>query len=321
MRGVRHTADGFEVVDLASPSGDGVRVRVRAASICQTDLNLAKLGALPHTIGHEFAGELADGTPVGIQPTVPCGRCEYCRRGEDAWCKTGHQHILGIGQDGGMAEEVIVPESSLVQLPRGLDVRDACLIEPLAVQLHSLDLARFHGRMRTCVVGANVSGFGLLAVAAVRQGGAEVDLDAVHDIQTEAGNRLGAGTAPRGHYDLVIECEGTEESISRAVSFCRPGATLLLVAGYYTDKTFPSMRCALKELTMIWGTFYGHGATGRDVDAAAALLARNPEIARTIITHRFPLDAAADAFALAASETESLKVVVEPNPRRTSGGS
>jgi threonine dehydrogenase-like Zn-dependent dehydrogenase len=312
VKGVRHTEAGIEVVDLPDPKGDGVLVKMRAAGICQTDLNLIKMGPLLYTMGHELSGELADGTPVGIQPTQPCGHCALCKRGDFAVCEEGWQRLLGIGQDGGMAEEVIVPQSALVPLPRGLEARDACLIEPLAVNLHSLDLARFHGSMRTLVVGANVSGFGILAAAAAVHHGGIVDLDADHDFQKQAGARLGAGVEPSGSYDLVIEAGGSEEEIARAIDWCRPGGTLLLVAGYYSNKTFPVHPCVLKELTMIWGTFYGHSSTGRDVDAAAALLARNPEIPRTTITHRYPLESAAEAFAFAGSDSESLKVVIEP---------
>jgi threonine dehydrogenase-like Zn-dependent dehydrogenase len=51
----------------------------------------------------------------------------------------------------------------------------------------------------------------------------------------------------------------------------------------------------------------------RDIDAAAALLAATPELPRAIITHRFPLAAAAEAFAAAADrKTGAIKVVLEP---------
>lgn len=314
MRGVRHTENGIEVIELPAPAGDGVRVQVKAIGICQTDLNLIKLGPLQFTMGHEFAGVLDDGTPVGVQPTVPCGHCEFCRRGETAWCPEGYQRLIGIGQDGGMADEVIVPANSIVPLPHGLEAHNgANLIEPLAIHLHSLDLARFNGNMRTLVVGANVSGFGLLAVAAAAyHGAAAIDLDADRGFQREAGERLGAGTNPTGLYDLVIEADGSEESIQKACEWCRPGGTLLLVAGYYTPKTWNFTTAFVKELTVIFGAFYGHSATGRDVDAAATILGRNPMIAKVMNTHRFPLDAAAEAFAFAASDSESLKVVIEP---------
>jgi threonine dehydrogenase-like Zn-dependent dehydrogenase len=63
---------------------------------------------------------------------------------------------------------------------------------------------------------------------------------------------------------------------------------------------------------MIWGTYYGHHAAGRDADGAASLLARRPEIAQAVISHRLPLAAAREAFALVQSEAPSLKVVLEP---------
>ncbi|MFK7896690.1 MAG: alcohol dehydrogenase catalytic domain-containing protein [Myxococcota bacterium] len=314
MRGVRHTENGIEVVEVPNPTGEGVRVKIKAIGICQTDLNLIKFGPLQFTMGHEFAGELDDGTPVGVQPTMPCGICDQCRHGETAWCAEGYQRLLGIGQDGGMADEIIVPSTSIVPLPRGLDAASgANLIEPLAINLHSLDLARFEGRMRTLVVGANISGFGLLAAAAaLAKGAATVDVDASRSFQREAAARLGAGVEPSGQYDLVIEADGSEESIHAACEWCRPGGTLLLVAGYYTPKTWNFTTAFVKELTVIFGAFYGHSSTGRDVDAAATLLGRNPEIARILNTHRFPLEAAAEAFAFAGSDSESLKVVIEP---------
>ncbi len=314
MRGVRRTENGIEIVDLPRPAGDGVRIKVQSIGICQTDLNLTAMGPLQFTIGHEFAGVLDDGTPVGVQPTVPCGHCELCRNGDSVWCVEGSSRLIGIGQDGGMADEVIVPASSIVPLPRGLDATNgANLIEPLAIHLHTLDLARATGRTRILVVGANQSGFGVIAVAAaLARGGEHVDFDGDRAFQREAAARLGAGVEPSGQYDLVIEADGSEESIHKAAEWARPGGTLALVAGYYTPKTWNFTTAFVKELTVVFGAFYGHSATGRDVDAAATLLGRNPRIAEIVNTHRFPLDAAAEAFEFARSDSESLKVVIEP---------
>jgi threonine dehydrogenase-like Zn-dependent dehydrogenase len=58
---------------------------------------------------------------------------------------------------------------------------------------------------------------------------------------------------------------------------------------------------------------HGHDKTGRDMDAAAQLLADLPEVAPAIITHRFPLDRAADAFSVAADRAAgAIKVLLEP---------
>ena len=296
-----------------SGSEDLVRVRMRSASICQTDINLSRMGALPFTMGHEFAGLLDDGTPVGVEPLAPCGRCTYCRRNDYHFCEKGHAMVLGIGRNGGMAEEVLVPARGIVPLPAGLDVGNACLIEPLSVHLHALDLARLTGRHRVCVVGANMTGFGLLGGVAALHRGCEVALAERAPHALEAAERMGIGTRPHDLYDVVIEADGSEESIAAAAERCAPGGTVLMVAGYYTEfKRFKVLPFVARELTVIWGTYYGHHAAGRDADAAATLLARRPEIARSIITHRFPLAAAREAFELVQSDAPSLKVVLEP---------
>jgi threonine dehydrogenase-like Zn-dependent dehydrogenase len=319
MQSVRCSEHGIETVSVepdqaeAFPAGDGIRVRTRSASICQTDVNLSRMGALPFTLGHEFAGLLDDGTPVGIEPLAPCGSCAYCTRGDYHFCEKGHTMVIGIGRNGGMADEVRVPERAIVPLPSGLPVADACLIEPLAVNLHALALARLEGRHRVCVVGANLTGFGLLGGVGARDRGCVVDVEDSAEHALEAADRIGLGTRPEGLYDVVIEGDGSEASIAAAAARCAPGGTLLMVAGYYTPtKHIEVLPFVAEELTVIWGTYYGHHAAGRDADSAASLLARRPEIAQAIITHRFPLDAAREAFDLVCSDTPSLKVVLEP---------
>lgn len=313
MRAVRHTPEGVRVVDVARPTGEGVVVRPRAISICQTDVNMLRFGPRALTLGHEFAGFTADGRPVAVEPLIPCGACPQCGVGDYHWCDDNYKRILGIGFDGGMADEVLVPADRLVLLPATLDPRDASLCEPLAVNLHTFALGRVEGRQRVVVVGAGITGFGLLAAVAARWRGCRVDVEDPAHHMLAAAERLDCGTAPSGSYDVVIEADGSEASIARAAELCRPGGTVLLVAGYYDDKTFKVMHYMVKELTVVWGTFYGHHAAGRAFDSAAALLAHRPEIARTLITHRFPLEAAADAFATIRSPTEpSIKVVLEP---------
>ena len=72
------------VREVDRPSGPGVRVRVRAAGICGSDLHLVNDGIVGEstTLGHEIAGLTDDGTPVAVEPIDPCDRCDPCRRGE-----------------------------------------------------------------------------------------------------------------------------------------------------------------------------------------------------------------------------------------------
>ena len=117
MRAVRAHDRAVEVVDVPRPSGDGVRVRIRSAGICGSDLHLVDTGfALGHTLGHELAGIAPDGTAVAIEPILPCGDCANCTRGAYNLCNLGPGIVMGIAHDGGMAEEVVVPERCLVPL-------------------------------------------------------------------------------------------------------------------------------------------------------------------------------------------------------------
>jgi threonine dehydrogenase-like Zn-dependent dehydrogenase len=263
------------------------------------------------TPGHEIAGELSDGTAVAVEPVIGCGECAPCRRGEYNLCPTQLERFIGIGRDGGMAEELVVPESSLVALPPGVSAADACLVEPLAVAVHGLRKAGLDGSGRVAVIGGG--SVGLCAVAAATPSGAEVGLRARHDAQLEAGERLGA-VEIEGHYDLVVDCAGTPTALEEACRIARPGGTLLLLASYWDGFEVPAMTLCTKEIRVLPSFMYRrYEDQSRDVDAAAELLAANPEIPATLITHRMPLDAAAQAFEVARDrKSGAIKVVLSP---------
>jgi threonine dehydrogenase-like Zn-dependent dehydrogenase len=312
VRAVRASGGAVRVVVVPAPAGPGVRVRIRSAGICGSDLHLLAAGfPIPGTLGHEMAGVTDDGTPVAVEPIVPCGACAFCADGDTELCERGPAMVLGTAQDGGMADELRVPARCLVRLPAGLEPRDACLVEPLAVALHGLRRAALRAGEQVVVVGGGA--IGLLAAAAARAAGAEVGLVARHDAQRAAGARLGAGEAREGA-TLVIEAAGTKDALARAVELCRPGGRLLLLATYWAGLELPGFALCMKEVSVIPASMYGCAAGGgRDIDAAAALLGAHPEIAPALITHRFPLDAAPEAFRTAADRRAgAIKVVLEP---------
>src|SRR4051812_28618231 len=113
MRAVRNTESGVQVVDVPCPEGDGVRVRVRSAGICGSDLEMIRTGLAVNTIGHEFAGVLDDDTPVAVHPYVPCGVCGECTAGRPQLCREIAQTMLGVFVDGGMTDELLVDASTL----------------------------------------------------------------------------------------------------------------------------------------------------------------------------------------------------------------
>jgi threonine dehydrogenase-like Zn-dependent dehydrogenase len=262
-------------------------------------------------LGHEVAGVTDDGTPVAVEPLSPCAACAACVRGDYNLCERGPRMIHGVGRDGGMADELRVPPRALVRLPAGVAVANACLVEPLAVVLHGLRRAGLRGGEHVAVVGGGA--IGLCAVAAARAAGTQVALEARHDAQRAAGERLGAAAKASGSYDLVVDAAGTDTSFARAAELARPGGRISLVGSYWTPVAFPGFALCMKEIDVIPASMYGRAGAMRDIDAAAALLAATPELPSAVITHRFPLAAAPEAFAAARGrKSGAIKVVLEP---------
>jgi threonine dehydrogenase-like Zn-dependent dehydrogenase len=310
MKAVRCVEGSAAVVEVARPQGEGVVVKVASAGICGSDLHLLPMG-LPLTFGHEFAGTTPDGRAVAVEPLAPCGTCGPCLAGDYHQCTLGPGIVFGVGHDGGMAEECLVPESALAPLPVGVDVSQGCLVEPLAVAVHGVRRGSVTGGQRVAVIGGGT--IGQTALVAAQAAGAAVDLVARHDRQREAASRLGSGEATDG-YDVVIEAAGTASALADAARRCRPGGTIVLLASYWDGTVeMPGLEVCMKEISMVPAVMYNRSGPSRDIDVAAAMLASRPEVADAIITHRFPLDAAAEAFATAADRAAgAIKVVLEP---------
>ncbi len=311
MKAVKYLDGAVQVVDVPKPEGAGVRVRIRSAGICGSDLAMLDSGfEMAGIPGHEMAGVLADGTPVAIEPVAPCGVCEFCRIGDYQVCRSGVERIFGVGRNGGMAEEIIVPERCLVRLPTRVQADSASLIEPLAVAIHGLRRAHARPTDRIVVIGGGA--IGLCAVAAAVAIGCTVALVARHDHQKDAGARLGAGE-PGGEYDIAIDCAGGASGVKDACEWLRPNGKLLLLSASWEEIRLPGLIVAAKEPEIISSTMYGMNGVVRDIDNSAVLLGLNPLIADTIITHRFPLEAATDAFAMARDRSAgAIKVILEP---------
>ena len=309
MRAVRSIDGQAAVLQLDDPISDWPVLEVASTSICGSDLTLLGWN-LPVTLGHEIAGTV-DGRAYCVEPTVRCGRCDQCLLGAPQRCRGATPHgIIGVAFDGGLAERVAVPPECLVALPDGLDVRDASLVEPLAVSWHALRKVAAQPGERVLVVGGG--SVGLLAVAAAAAMGLEVDLDARHDHQRAAGERLGAG-APRGQYDITVEAAGTDTALATCVRKAVPGGRIALVGMAADDRRVPSIPFVMNELSMVGCNCYDNGAGGHEFAQAAAVLADNPDIAATVITHRFALDDAAEAFRVAADRASgAIKAVLQP---------
>ncbi len=124
---------------------------------------------------------------------------------------------------------------------------------------------------------------------------------------------MGAGGV-EGTYDVVVEAAGTDSALARAIDLARPGGRVVLLGSYWDgDVTMPGLSVTMKEITLVPATMYGRVGPSRDIDVAATILAARPEFVDAVVTHRFPLDAAVEAFAIAQDRAAgAIKVVLEP---------
>ena len=312
MRAVRSQDGGVTVVEVDDPPGTGEVLDIRATSICASDLMYVRLGST-NVLGHELAGTRSDGTPVVVEAIYGCMECEQCLRGAYNLCPTHGQRALGIGADGGMAEQFRAPAARLVPIPEGLDLRDASIVEPATVSWHALRLADVGPGKTVAVVGAGA--LGLLAVAgALRMGGEGVAIEARHPHQVEAGERLGAHVGAEGSYDVVVEAAGSKQSLARCGELVAPSGTIVVLGVHLGPVELDWMPLFHHEARLIPSLGYCAHGDVREMDEAAAMLAEDPTIAQTVITHRFPLEDATEAFRVASDRgSGSIRVVIEPS--------
>jgi L-iditol 2-dehydrogenase len=204
-----------------------VTVRVRAAAICATDRRLATIGTpAPRIPGHEIAGVLDDGTQVGVQPNIGCGRCASCAQGLENRCP---DHVdIGIQRDGGLAERIVVPEGHVVPLdlfPFDL----APSIEPLACCLHAVAMLDVAPEEPAIVVGAGT--LGVIGMWALQAAGARVAVAQRSEARRLLAAELGAD-AVLGPADDVAAALG---SPPRAALVTAPGVEALAWAIEHVD--------------------------------------------------------------------------------------
>ena len=144
-------------------------------------------------------------------------------------------------------------------------------------------------------------------------GAEDVALEARHPHQKEAGERLGARIGTEGAYDVVVEAAGTTESLARAIELVAPGGTVVVLGVHLGTVELNWMPLFHREARIIPSLGYCRHDGGREMEDAAKMLADDPEIVRTLITHRFPIEDASEAFRVAGDKgSGAVRVVIEP---------
>lgn len=330
----------LEVADVPRPGPGEVLVRARRVGVCGSDTH-AQHGrhpfiVLPYAPGHEVLGVVAEVGPDGdglqtrngvavrtgqrvvVEPTLPCWSCKQCRAGRENLCE--QLRFFGCGHDqGGMAELFTVPVDRLHAVADDLDDDQAILIEPLATPVHAVRVSGLRAGQTVAIQGAGT--IGLLVLAAARRAGARrIVVTDVLASKRELALRLGADAAVDAltpdlaetvraelgeSADVVFDCVANEATIRAGVAMASKNGTLVVVGVPAGDVLVPLALVQDHQIRIQGSATY----LPTDYAESEQLLRDGDVRAADVITGRFPLDRAADAFA-ASSGGEHIKVIV-----------
>lgn len=325
------------VQSLARPAvrGGEALVRARAFSICGSDLEIVDgarvepFVSYPVVPGHEWSGtvvELGPGAEGRLQLDEQvvaegirgCHRCRACRAYAPALCVLGYSEI-GFTEPGGGAEYVAVPVERLHRLPEAIPLSAAVLVEPAAVAVRALQAASFTAGESIAVIGAGALGLLILQVAAAM--GANRTIAISRSSGTlERALRLGASAAIRStepglrdslkDVDVLVEAAGAAAAVELTLALA-PVASRVVLAGV-TGSSLPIT--VASDLFVFNGlsVFGVAGASPESWSKAISMLASTDVDLEPLITDRYPVSEADDAFERArVADPAVIRVVLE----------
>jgi L-iditol 2-dehydrogenase len=198
------------------------------------------------------------------------------------------------------------PRQCLHPLPETISDAEGCLLEPLGVAIHSVDLGKVRTGMRVGVFGCGPIGLLVIQVAQAA-GASEVLVTEPLQHRLEAAKKFGARKwTPGEAIDVAFECAGENQAVEDALTAVKPGGRVVLVGIPNDDRTaFTASVARRKGLTLLFDRRMKF-----TYPRAIQLVERHRVDVQTLITHRFPLESIPEAFAT-AQRREGLKVIVQ----------
>ncbi|BGP57390.1 hypothetical protein JCM8202_005032 [Rhodotorula sphaerocarpa] len=310
-----------------------VVLHVRATGICGSDCHFWKHGRVGETMvvrdvcgaGHESSGEVVEvgpgvehlkkGDRVAIEAGLPCGDCEYCRSGRYNACP----HVVFLSTPpyhGLLTRYTAHPASWVHRLPDNISYEEGALLEPLAVALAGIERAGLHLGDPLLICGAGP--IGLVSLLAARAAGATpivmTDIDAgrlafarklvpqVKTVLVERGveakdvaKQIKEAAGLPGGIQLALECTGVESSVQTAVYSCKFGGQVFIVGVGRDFINLPFMHMSVNEIDLKVQYRYAN-----QYPKAVRLVEGGLIDLKPLVTHRFPLEHAIEAFETAA---------------------
>jgi len=324
-------------------------VKVATCGVCGTDLKKIHTGShsAPRIFGHEMAGTIVQvgegvskfrlGERVMVFHHIPCGHCYYCRKQTPAQCAVYKKVGATAGMEpsgGGFAEYIrvmnwIVEMGGVVRIPDGVPFEQAAFMEPVNTVLKGVKLLNLAPDETVLVIGQGP--IGVMLAAFSRRTGARVltsDLyperhtiaakfglnEPIHAGSENVIERALVATDGRGA-DVVILAVGVNALIKTAIEAVRPGGKVMLFAQtQHGEAKFDPGAVCMDEKSLL-GSYSASTAIQPEVEELVFGGYRNGFDLTQLISHRFPLEEAVKAIAVASHpQADSMKIMIEPVP-------
>ncbi|MGL1922671.1 MAG: L-idonate 5-dehydrogenase [Hyphomicrobiales bacterium] len=328
-----------ETININQPAKGEVLVAIGAGGICGSDLHYYHHGGFgtirvrePIILGHEVAGTVQAlgedvshvkiGDKVALNPSLPCGNCQYCDEGLHHHCLD----MLFFGSamrmphvQGAFREHMVVKAKQCIPLANHITLAEGACAEPLAVCTHARNQAGDLNDKKILITGAGPIGALCVALAA-EAGAAEIVVTDIQNATLKIASLMGATkvintadnpdemvkyTDNKGHFDIAFECSGAPIALSTAINCIRPQGTIVQV-GIGGETNIPLNILVAKEIALK-GTF----RFDAEYETAVQLINDGKINVKPIITGRYKLDDAVAAFDAAGDRTKSVKVILE----------
>ncbi|MFX1278061.1 MAG: zinc-dependent dehydrogenase [Promethearchaeota archaeon] len=323
--------------------GEGeILVKVKESGICGSDVleyyrfaKMKKLGVDSLILGHEIAGDIVEksesvnnlkiGDRVFVSHHVPCFDCHYCMQGHHTACDLLHNTNF---DPGGFAEFVRIPKINIEKkgvyvLDKSVSYEEAVFIEPLGCVCRAQRLANVKKDLTVLILGCGTSGLLHIQLAKLR-GAKKVFATDINEFRLKKAKEFGANEVFHAKEDLpnvikdlnqfrladiVIVCTGAISAARQALECAGPGSKIIFFAVPEpgVNLEVPINNYWRNEITIMTS----YGAAPQDLDEAYNWILSKRINVIDLITHRFPLSRAQEAFKVVYEAKESMKVILK----------
>ena len=317
MKAILVSNKSIKLITTETPtikSENEVLIEVKAVGLCGSDIHrirkIQENSISNFTIlGHEIAGKVVEtgkrvksfsrGDRVVVEPLISCSKCYYCKSGNYQLCTK----LKSLGKDlnGGFAEYVIVPACKAFKLEKKTSYEEGVLFDPLAVCIHTFNLAEGIKDHKVAIIGDGTIGRICLQLAEYYQvqnvtiigkhiKKRDFTSKKIHVINFNRANKL---NNLKDYFDVVFESVGRKQSetLNLAIDLVKPKGKII-VLGVFPENYKANLsvrKLFIKEGEIIGSNSYGCYKGKKEVLEALEILNKNVLNLKQLITHTLPL--------------------------------